>query len=120
MMNEVVAVRMANWAAIIKQRNKSGLSVKQWCSENNIPEGAYYYWLKKLRAKALEVAGQPNGITEEKSGNGFLRIADEGTRLKPNSEVALRIKKGDALVEVSNDASDGILTLLKEVLSGAL
>lgn len=35
-MNEIVQVRMNNWAALIKARQESGQTVKEWCSNNDI------------------------------------------------------------------------------------
>ena len=46
--------KMQQWAEIIKECRSSGLPVKQWCSQNNVPEGSYYYWLKKARKMAIE------------------------------------------------------------------
>ena len=46
--------KMQQWAGIIKECRSSGLPVKQWCSQNNVPEGSYYYWLNKVRKQAME------------------------------------------------------------------
>ena len=46
--------KMQQWAGIIKECRSSGLPVKQWCSQNNVPEGSYYYWLNKARKQAIE------------------------------------------------------------------
>lgn len=48
-MNEVMQVRAASWPAMIKQRNDSGLTVKEWCAANAIQESVYYYRLNRLR-----------------------------------------------------------------------
>lgn len=42
------------WASIIQERNASQLSTRQWCNQNGILEGTYYYWLKQIRLKSLE------------------------------------------------------------------
>ena len=54
-MNEVMQIRAASWAAMIKQRNDSGLTVKEWCAANAIQESVYYYRLNRLRKMALDV-----------------------------------------------------------------
>lgn len=46
---------LKKWASIIQECNASGLSTKQWCNQNGIQEGSYYYWLKKIREKSLEL-----------------------------------------------------------------
>lgn len=53
-MNEVVQVRMNGWAAMIKQKNESGMTVKEWCAANGITQHAYYYRLRQLRKGVLE------------------------------------------------------------------
>lgn len=45
---------MNQWISLIQECKSSGLSVKQWCYQNGIPEGNYYYWLKRIRIKAIE------------------------------------------------------------------
>lgn len=42
------------WASIIQERNANQLSTRQWCNQNGILEGTYYYWLKRIRLKSLE------------------------------------------------------------------
>ena len=50
-------VRMANWAAIIKARSESGLTIKDYCKEHGISREAYFYWQRKLRESAIKAAG---------------------------------------------------------------
>jgi transposase-like protein len=50
-------IRLANWASIIQARNESGLTIKEYCSQNGLTTGAYFYWLRKLRTAALESDG---------------------------------------------------------------
>jgi len=49
-------VRNANWKAIIAacQSRPATKTVKQWLSENNVREKAYYYHQRKLRQAAFE------------------------------------------------------------------
>ncbi|GAA4293724.1 hypothetical protein GCM10023142_30120 [Anaerocolumna aminovalerica] len=42
------------WTSIIQECITSGLPVRQWCNQNGILEGSYYYWLKKVRLRTLE------------------------------------------------------------------
>ena len=50
---------LQKWASIIQERNASELSTKQWCNQNGILEGSYYYWLKRVREKALKQLPAP-------------------------------------------------------------
>lgn len=59
-MNEVMQIRAASWAAMIKQRNDSGLTIREWCAANGIQESVYYYRLNRLRKMALDVGETPD------------------------------------------------------------
>lgn len=107
-MKEVVQIQMQNWAALIQQRMDSGLTVKEWCARNQVSEAAYYYRLKQLRCKTLENAQQQSHVTQ------FARLPDSVTG--SSSDIALRIRCGSFTIEVSNDASAGILNCLKDVM----
>jgi hypothetical protein len=39
-----------HWASVIKQQQHSQLSIKQFCTDNNINYQTFYYWSKRLRA----------------------------------------------------------------------
>ena len=44
--------RHSHWAAIIRQRAESGLTVKAFCQTIGIHGNTYFYWQKKLREAA--------------------------------------------------------------------
>lgn len=54
MNKETNELRLAQWADIIKEQKQSGLTVKDWCSQNGITKDAYYYWQHKLRKEVYE------------------------------------------------------------------
>ncbi len=113
-MNEVTQVQMVNWSARIRQRNESGLTIKEWCAENNFSENTYYYWLKKLRKSALNSASAGNIDYQDTRPTEFAKVTAH-----PSSDVALRIHHEDTVIEVRNDASDRIIELVKDVMSHA-
>ena len=47
-------IHMQEWAKLIDARQDSGLTIKQWCNQNNVSETQYYYYLKKLRLASCE------------------------------------------------------------------
>ena len=47
----------AKWAEIIKRHASSGLSIKQWCEENEISTTQFYYWLRVIREESLIKVG---------------------------------------------------------------
>ena len=44
-------IRMKHWMQIIAQRQQSGLTVKGFCAQQDIPIKQYYYWQHKLRIR---------------------------------------------------------------------
>lgn len=56
-MNQVTSaknqMRADSRHGLIQAHPQSGQTVIQWCQTNNINIKTYYYWLRKLRTKAL-------------------------------------------------------------------
>ena len=46
-------IRLNEWAGIIKSCRVSGLKVDDYCRQHDISRDAYYYWLRKVKEKAL-------------------------------------------------------------------
>lgn len=122
-MNQQISdVRNANWVAIFRARQESGLTIKDWCARNRINENSYYYQLHKLRMLAIRnqnhhpteelIPGEP---TDQKPDTKFAAVP-EITASSDAGGVALRVTYGSTVIEVSNDASGEILSLLREVL----
>ena len=95
-MESVLAVRdeyrMQNWAEIIRERQESGLTVKDYCAQHGISEKTYYYWLRKLRAAAAE-AMEPQLVRLEENNAPSARmihIRYGTTELKLPENVDLR------------------------------
>jgi hypothetical protein len=47
----------SQWIELMKEKNESGLSVRNWCLEKNISAAQYYYWLRIIREDSLIKAG---------------------------------------------------------------
>lgn len=119
-MKEIMQIQMASWAAMIKDRADSGLTVQDWCAQNNVSKHAYYYRLRQLRNKMLEAADPDHLLTKGDTpcAVSFAKLPAAVT--SNTAEVALRIRRGDTTLEVSNDASEDILSLMREVMLRAL
>lgn len=50
----VYKYRLGQWTAIIRECRSSGQTLAVWCSEHNINQKTYYYWLKRIRDAACE------------------------------------------------------------------
>ena len=67
---------IALWESRIQSRKLSGLKVNDWCEQNSISRGSYYYWYHKLK-----------DIKEEK-GNVFAEVMFEPAPIIPVEKVA--------------------------------
>ena len=71
--------------------------------------------VRKLREMVIKSVQDPAAREEAiPSGPAFVKIPD--TVVSSSQGVALRIQKGSTLIEVSNDASERLCSLIKEVL----
>lgn len=81
-------VQMQNWSEAELARQKSGLTVTQWCRQERISTSTYYYRLRKIRESLCEQIPVPvNEITEKTE----------------TDHAAIRIVSGDLKVEMSSD-----------------
>jgi len=63
---------MQNWTEIIRERQESGLTVKDYYAQHGIAEKTYYYWLRKLHAAAAEtMEPQLVRLNEDEHGRAY-------------------------------------------------
>ena len=67
--NENAASKAALWADRIHAFRESGLSRKDWCQQNGIPQSTFGYWIRKLQSENTE--------TEDVSAPVFARLPME-------------------------------------------
>ena len=94
--------RMEEWAQIISQCRASGLSNREFCRRNGIPEKTFYYRLKKLREQAAE-----SEIT-------LCRLETESS---PGAGSSVRVKYRGADIEISQNTDPDALKLALRALS---
>lgn len=41
--------KLSEWASRFADHKASGLSVTEWCKENNLPQYKYFYWKRQLK-----------------------------------------------------------------------
>lgn len=85
-----------HWANILEQQQQSGLSIKQFCINNNISYQTFYYWSKKLNQSEPETQVQPILVTElvESCASCVVLTFNNGVRAElPTSLNSLQIKQ---------------------------
>ena len=59
-MNEIMEirkqVRLSQWSEMVREREESGLSIREFCAGKAISPKTYYYRLRKLREAAIEAS----------------------------------------------------------------
>ena len=115
-------VRRKQWLSIITecQARPEGTTVREWLSENNIKEKAYYYWLRKFRKEAYEKLPSVSEKQLPGSNGAFaeIQVPDlpnqvDTINLSFNPDAV--IKSGDYMIALSNSISK---PLLKSIMEG--
>lgn len=55
-MNDNTTSKAVLWADRVLTFQESGLSRKEWCMQNEIPQSTLSYWIRKLQSEAAERA----------------------------------------------------------------
>ena len=104
-MEDMLAVRndlrLQNWTEVIRAKQESGLTNREFCAQNGIAEKTYYYWLRKVRQTTLECA------TPE-----LVRLEDE--RLV--SDRTIRIRYGSAELNLPDNVDLAAVAALLDSL----
>lgn len=54
MVQNEAANRIKEWTKLLQEADASGLTRKQWCEQNGIPQRKFYYWQKRIRGEQNE------------------------------------------------------------------
>ena len=81
--------RMSHWAGIIKERQESGLSIKEFCKNAGCHANSYYYWQRKLRDAACEELAKIQGSTTNLAHPGFTEVKLSNHTALPSATIAL-------------------------------
>lgn len=117
-------VRAARWRDIVSrcQSRPAGQSISSWLAENGIPEKTYYYWQRKIRHEAYDLA-KSNAlatISDQSTAVSFAEIpaaaaAGDSTGFYPDAVIRI----GNATVAVSNNTSAELLGRIMEAVNHA-
>ena len=119
-----VEYRLAHWAGIMRERKKSGLSIRAFCENVGIHENSYYYWQKKLREAACsEIAkaqAETANLTPVSFAEGFAEVkliehtAQPISIASSQSQVSVE-SAGIRIVADSEYPADKLVALLREL-----
>ena len=46
--------KLNEWASRFAEQKSSGLTVAEWCKQNNLSEHRFFYWKRQLKEEAIE------------------------------------------------------------------
>ena len=115
---ETRQIRLAQWRKIFQQKEESGLTAKEFYTQNNISKDSYYYWLNLVRQEALAKVNQP-ALVELKTPI-LKRDPVNLTHMdQPNNSNSLSIVINGATINVNSETSKELLSMVLEVVSNA-
>ena len=118
-------VRAEHWAKIMNECINSGMSKTAWCRANGISEKQFFYWQRILRREAFENSSLPAtvGLDQELAPATQRTVSFTEIKLPSSSQSTapvfhpdLVIRKGGLILEISNSASDELLSRIGGLL----
>jgi len=115
--------KLASWASMFSDQKTSGLSVAEWCLQNNISKNKFFYWKRKLKDEVI-TSSLPDivqlSMTPSKSpSNEFSNLQttrESCTSCATFQTSCARVYINGVTVEFDASASDGwIRSVLKAV-----
>jgi hypothetical protein len=97
--------RLSKWTAIIRECRSSGQTVAVWCSEHNINQKTYYYWLKRVRDAACEALPALNADNNSIVPVNIPHSAANTHPTDQKSSTAMVVHLGSVTLEITNSAS---------------
>ena len=86
-------MRLANWKSIIEHchARPEGKTIKQWLSEQSIPEKQYYYWQRRVRKEAYDQMKNSLPAMGNNSSLAFAELPYRTTALVMSSDTTTRV-----------------------------
>jgi transposase-like protein len=97
--------KLESWFEKIVACRQSGLSDKQWCIQNQISTGTFYYWVKQLKKCNNISIPEHNPIpTATEQQVVPLRILDEPVSISSETAIVMRVQGME--LEIKNGADE--------------
>jgi putative transposase len=100
--------RLSQWMQVIRERQSSGRTIKDFCKEKGISRNKYFYWQRKIRNAACEELAK-SGNPTDLIPNGWIQLTQE-----QQVKETLDIEVGGCRITVDTETNP---ELLKKVCS---
>lgn len=94
-------LRLQSRTEVIRAKQESGLTNREFCAQHGIAEKTYYYWLRKVRQAAL-------GCTSPE----LVRLEDDN----PSTDRMIRIRYGSAELNLPENVNLAAVAALLDTL----
>lgn len=113
---------LAKWTALFHDQKSSGLTVKEWCSQNDVSFHAFYYWkgiAKEAYVKSLipdivpipAAPAAPLPITQTGNSNSALKLYNSRESNDPTqSPSPITVSSGDVRIEIGPSSPDELIS----------
>lgn len=107
--------KLSLWTTRFEEQAASGLTVKEWCKQNDISIYAYQYWKRIAKESYLDsilpdivpLATTQTALPVESNPTQFSNLYDSRNSLNTPSNI-VTISLGDIHIEIGSNASDEI------------
>lgn len=96
------AIRMREWSQMVKQCQESGMTVNEWCKQNDLKPTCYYYRLAQLRKEILNQNKLMPSTSQESSTPTLVKVdvsPAEAIRNAP-TEQFFRLQYKSAILDI--------------------
>ena len=114
-------VRAEQWTRILNECMSSGMSKTAWCRANGISEKQFFYWQRILRKEAFENSSHQELPAVTKTSADAVSFTEVKLLSAQQTAASLFrpdivIRKGDLTCEISNSASEVLLSQIGGIL----
>ena len=102
--------RAAQWIQIIKDRQESGMNIKNYCLSKGISRDSYFYWQSKLRNSACNSMTKAGEISAPVP-KGWMQLSDTG-----EIKSSLNIEVSGCRIVVDNNTDPELLKNICRIL----
>ena len=110
--------KLAKWTSLFHEQRESSLTVKEWCSQNNVSAHAFFYWKRIAKEAYVRSIVPQNPSLPLACGGASHELYDLGNLQKPAAagDQTLTLSLPGIRIEFDDSASDErILQVLKAV-----
>ena len=106
-------IHKAQWQELIREQSQSGLSIREWCRENNMSHGKFYYWQRIIREEALIKAGTLAVTGQTK----FVEVKPSISEVESNNRGTCAILRSNGNeIEILNGADANTLGIVLDLI----